>query len=315
MGITARTAVGTSAVRFQRGVAARWRERGELAVQAVLFFAAMVSVFTTLGIVAILLAEALPFFQQVSLREFLLDTQWTPLFAQKRFGIMPLVVGTFLTSAVALALAMPVGLLSAVYLSEYAPPRMRAVLKPALEVLAGIPTVVYGYFALLTVTPLLKQIVPDLEAFNALSAGLTMGVMIIPLISSLSEDALYAVPASLREAAYALGATRLEVATRVVIPAALSGIVASFILAVSRAIGETMIVAIAAGQRPILTLDPRRAIETMTAYIVQVSLGDVPHGTLEFRTIFAVGLVLFLLTLALNLIAMRIIERYREIYR
>jgi len=315
MGITARTAVGTSAVRFQRGVAARWRERGELAVQAVLFFAAMVSVFTTLGIVAILLAEALPFFQQVSLREFLLDTQWTPLFAQKRFGIMPLVVGTFLTSAVALALAMPVGLLSAVYLSEYAPPRMRAVLKPALEVLAGIPTVVYGYFALLTVTPLLKQIVPDLEAFNALSAGLTMGVMIIPLISSLSEDVLYAVPASLREAAYALGATRLEVATRVVIPAALSGIVASFILAVSRAIGETMIVAIAAGQRPILTLDPRRAIETMTAYIVQVSLGDVPHGTLEFRTIFAVGLVLFLLTLALNLIAMRIIERYREIYR
>ena len=315
MGITARTAVGTSAVRFQRGVAARWRERGELAVQAVLFFAAMVSVFTTLGIVAILLAEALPFFQQVSLREFLLDTQWTPLFAQKRFGIMPLVVGTFLTSAVALALAMPVGLLSAVYLSEYAPPRMRAVLKPALEVLAGIPTVVYGYFALLTVTPLLKQIVPDLEAFNALSAGLTMGVMIIPLISSLSEDALYAVPVSLREAAYALGATRLEVATRVVIPAALSGIVASFILAASRAIGETMIVAIAAGQRPILTLDPRRAIETMTAYIVQVSLGDVPHGTLEFRTIFAVGLVLFLLTLALNLIAMRIIERYREIYR
>ncbi|WP_322802052.1 phosphate ABC transporter permease subunit PstC [Thermoflexus sp.] len=315
MGITARTAVGTSAVRFQRGVAARWRERGELAVQAVLFFAAMVSVFTTLGIVAILLAEALPFFQQVSLREFLLDTQWTPLFAQKRFGIMPLVVGTFLTSAVALALAMPVGLLSAVYLSEYAPPRMRAVLKPALEVLAGIPTVVYGYFALLTVTPLLKQIVPDLEAFNALSAGLTMGVMIIPLISSLSEDVLYAVPASLREAAYALGATRLEVATRVVIPAALSGIVASFILAASRAIGETMIVAIAAGQRPILTLDPRRAIETMTAYIVQVSLGDVPHGTLEFRTIFAVGLVLFLLTLALNLIAMRIIERYREIYR
>ena len=315
MGITARTAVGTSAVRFQRGVAARWRERGELAVQAVLFFAAMVSVFTTLGIVAILLAEALPFFQQVSLREFLLDTQWTPLFAQKRFGIMPLVVGTFLTSAVALALAMPVGLLSAVYLSEYAPPRMRAVLKPALEVLAGIPTVVYGYFALLTVTPLLKQIVPDLEAFNALSAGLTMGVMIIPLISSLSEDALYAVPVSLREAAYALGATRLEVATRMVIPAALSGIVASFILAASRAIGETMIVAIAAGQRPILTLDPRRAIETMTAYIVQVSLGDVPHGTLEFRTIFAVGLVLFLLTLALNLIAMRIIERYREIYR
>jgi phosphate transport system permease protein len=275
----------------------------------------MVSVFTTIGIVAVLLVETLPFFQQVSLKEFLLDPQWTPLFTQKHFGIMPLVAGTFLTSAVALALAMPVGMLSAVYLSEYASPRVRAVLKPALELLAGVPTVVYGYFALLTVTPLLKRIIPDLETFNALSAGLTMGVMIIPLISSLSEDVLYAVPSSLREAAYALGATRLEVAVRVVIPAALSGIAASFILAASRAIGETMIVAIAAGQRPTLTLDPRRAIEAMTAYIVQVSLGDTPHGTLEFRTIFAVGLALFLITLVLNLIALRIIERYREVYR
>ncbi len=315
MGLTTRSMAEVYAARFQRGMAARWRELGELAIQAVLFFAAMVSVFTTMGIVAVLAVEAIPFFQRVSLIEFLTDPQWTPLFAQKHFGIMPLVVGTFLTSAVALALAMPVGLLSAVYLSEYAPSRVRAILKPALEVLAGIPTVVYGYFALLFVTPLLKRIIPGLETFNALSAGLTMGVMIIPLISSLSEDALYAVPTSLREAAYALGATRLEVAVRVVIPAALSGIVASFILAASRAIGETMIVAIAAGQRPILTLDPRRAIETMTAYIVQVSLGDVPHGTLEFRTIFAVGLVLFLLTLALNLLAIRIIERYREVYR
>lgn len=315
MEMTARTAVGTSAARFQRGVAARWREWGELAIQGLLLFAAMVSVFTTLGIVAVLVVEAIPFFQQVSLLEFLTDPQWTPLFAQKHFGILPLVAGTFLTSAVALALAMPVGLLSAIYLSEYAPVRVRAILKPALEVLAGIPTVVYGYFALLFVTPLLKRVVPDLETFNALSAGLTMGVMIIPLISSLSEDALYAVPSSLREAAYALGATRLEVALRVVIPAALSGIVASFILAASRAVGETMIVTIAAGQRPILTLDPRRAIETMTAYIVQVSLGDTPHGTLEFRTIFAVGLVLFLLTLVFNLIALRIIERYREVYR
>ncbi len=315
MGLTTRSVAEVYATRFQRRMAARWRELGELAIQAVLFFAAMVSVFTTMGIVAVLVVEAIPFFQRVSLIEFLTDPQWTPLFAQKHFGIMPLVVGTFLTSAVALALAMPVGLLSAVYLSEYAPSRVRAILKPALEVLAGIPTVVYGYFALLFVTPLLKRIVPGLETFNALSAGLTMGVMIIPLISSLSEDVLYAVPASLREAAYALGATRLEVAVRVVIPAALSGIVASFILAASRAIGETMIVAIAAGQRPILTLDPRRAIETMTAYIVQVSLGDVPHGTLEFRTIFAVGLVLFLFTLALNLLAMRIIERYREVYR
>ncbi len=315
MGLTTRSAVAVQAARLQRGMAAQWRELGELVIQAILFFAAMVSVFTTIGIVAVLVVEAIPFFYQVSLVEFLTDPQWTPLFAQKHFGVLPLVTGTFLTSAIALALAIPVGLLSAVYLSEYAPARVRAILKPALEILAGIPTVVYGYFALLFVTPLLKRVVPNLETFNALSAGLTMGVMIIPLVSSLSEDALYAVPSSLREAAYALGATRLEVVVRVMIPAALSGIVASFILAGSRAIGETMIVAIAAGQRPILTLDPRRAIETMTAYIVQVSLGDTPHGTLEFRTIFAVGLVLFLFTLALNLLAMRIIERYREIYR
>ncbi len=315
MGLTTRSAAAVQAARLQRGMAAQWRELGELVIQAILFFAAMVSVFTTIGIVAVLVVEAIPFFYQVSLIEFLTDPQWTPLFAQKHFGILPLVAGTFLTSAIALALAIPVGLLSAVYLSEYAPARVRAILKPALEILAGIPTVVYGYFALLFVTPLLKRVVPNLETFNALSAGLTMGVMIIPLVSSLSEDALYAVPSSLREAAYALGATRLEVVVRVMIPAALSGIVASFILAGSRAIGETMIVAIAAGQRPILTLDPRRAIETMTAYIVQVSLGDTPHGTLEFRTIFVVGLVLFLLTLVLNLLAIRIIERYREIYR
>ncbi|WP_367185227.1 phosphate ABC transporter permease subunit PstC [Thermoflexus sp.] len=294
---------------------ARWREWGELAIRGLLFFAALVSVFTTMGIVVVLLVEALPFFQQVSLVQFLTDTQWTPLFAQKRFGIAPLLAGTLLTSVVALALAIPVGLLSAIYLSEYAPARVRATVKPILEILAGIPTVVYGYFALLFVTPLLKRVIPNLETFNALSAGLTMGIMIIPLVSSLSEDALYAVPNSLREAAYALGATRLEVALRVAVPAALSGIVASFILAASRAIGETMIVAIAAGQRPILTLDPRRAIETMTAYIVQVSLGDTPHGTLEFRTIFAVGLVLFLFTLVLNVIAIRIIQRYREVYR
>lgn len=312
---TARPIVAAYPTRLRRGMAARWREWGELAIQTLLFFAAMVSVFTTLGIVTVLLVEALPFFRQVSLIDFLTDTQWTPLFTQKRFGILPLLAGTFLTSAVALALAMPAGLLSAIYLSEYAPPRLRAILKPALEVLAGIPTVVYGYFALLFVTPLLQQVIPGVETFNALSAGLTMGVMILPLVSSLSEDALYAVPSSLREAAYALGATRLEVALRVVVPAALSGIAAAFILAASRAIGETMIVAIAAGQRPTLTLDPRRAIEAMTAYIVQVSLGDTPHGTLEFRTIFAVGLVLFLLTLVLNVIAMRIIERYREVYR
>ncbi|MCS7251536.1 MAG: phosphate ABC transporter permease subunit PstC [Thermoflexus sp.] len=315
MELTTRPVALITRARLQRGIAAQWREWGELAIQSLLFFAAMISVFTTIGIVIVLLVEALPFFQQVSLVEFLTDTQWTPLFAQKHFGIAPLLAGTLLTSAVALALAIPVGLLSAIYLSEYAPARVRAIIKPILEILAGIPTVVYGYFALLFVTPLLKRVIPNLETFNALSAGLTMGIMIIPLVSSLSEDALYAVPNSLREAAYALGATRLEVALRVAVPAALSGIVASFILAASRAIGETMIVAIAAGQRPILTLDPRRAIETMTAYIVQVSLGDTPHGTLEFRTIFAVGLVLFLFTLALNMIAIRIIQRYREVYR
>ncbi|MCS6963932.1 MAG: phosphate ABC transporter permease subunit PstC [Thermoflexus sp.] len=315
MELTTRPVALITRARLQRGMAARWREWGELAIQGLLFFAALVSVFTTMGIVVVLLVEALPFFQQVSLVQFLTDTQWTPLFAQKRFGIAPLLAGTLLTSAVALALAIPVGLLSAIYLSEYAPARVRATVKPILEILAGIPTVVYGYFALLFVTPLLKRVIPNLETFNALSAGLTMGIMIIPLVSSLSEDALYAVPNSLREAAYALGATRLEVALRVAVPAALSGIVASFILAASRAIGETMIVAIAAGQRPILTLDPRRAIETMTAYIVQVSLGDTPHGTLEFRTIFAVGLVLFLFTLVLNVIAIRIIQRYREVYR
>ncbi|MCX7690675.1 MAG: phosphate ABC transporter permease subunit PstC [Thermoflexus sp.] len=315
MELTTRPVTLIARARLQRGMVARWREWGELAIRGLLFFAALVSVFTTMGIVVVLLVEALPFFQQVSLVQFLTDTQWTPLFAQKRFGIAPLLAGTLLTSVVALALAIPVGLLSAIYLSEYAPARVRATVKPILEILAGIPTVVYGYFALLFVTPLLKRVIPNLETFNALSAGLTMGIMIIPLVSSLSEDALYAVPNSLREAAYALGATRLEVALRVAVPAALSGIVASFILAASRAIGETMIVAIAAGQRPILTLDPRRAIETMTAYIVQVSLGDTPHGTLEFRTIFAVGLVLFLFTLVLNVIAIRIIQRYREVYR
>jgi len=289
----------------------RWRER---ALEALFGVFASLSILTTLGIVGVLIFETIGFFRQVSLLDFLTDTQWTPLFAEKHFGILVLASATLLVTVIALAVALPVGLLAAIYLSEYASERARRVLKPALEVLAGIPTVVYGYFALLFVTPLLKRFIPSIAGFNALSAGLVMGVMIIPTVASLSEDALYAVPRSLREGAYALGATRREVVTGVVVPAALSGIVAAFILAVSRAIGETMIVTIAAGQNPRLTLNPLVPVETMTAYIVQVSLGDTPAGSLEFRTIFAVGMTLFLMTLALNLLSHWFVRRYRERY-
>lgn len=261
-----------------------------------------------------LLFETVAFFREVPLWSFLTDTQWTPLFADKHFGILPLLCGTFLTSAVAIAVAMPVGIVSAVYLSEYASERVRRLVKPSLEILAGVPTVVYGYFALLFVTPLLQRFLPGLAGFNALSPGIVMGIMIIPLISSLSEDAMYAVPQSLREAGYALGSSRLQVAFQVVVPAAFSGIAASFLLAVSRAIGETMIVTIAAGQQPRLTLNPLESVETMTAYIVQVSLGDTPTGTLEYKTIFAVGMALLLTTLGLNLVSQRLKERFREQY-
>lgn len=289
----------------------RW---GERAIQGLLLGCALASAFTTLGIVAFLLWETVGFFQRVSLGEFLTGTQWTPLFRPQHFGILPLVSGTFLVAAISLLVAMPVGLASAIYLSEFASDRIRRTVKPLLEVLAGIPTVVYGYFALTFVTPLLKNIFPEIAVFNALSAGLVMGVMIIPLVSSLSEDAMTAVPRSLREASYSLGATRLETAIRVVFPAALSGIVAAFILALSRAIGETMIVAIAAGATPNTTLNPLESIQTMTAYIVQISLGETPHGTLEYSTIFAVGTSLFLMTLAVNLLGQRIVGRYRERY-
>lgn len=280
----------------------------------ILFLCASLSIFTTLGIVAVLIFETIEFFREVSILAFLTDTQWTPLFADKHFGILPLVSGTFLTSAIAILVAMPIGLLSAIYLSEYASDRVRQVIKPVLEILAGIPTVVYGYFALLFVTPLLQNFIPTLAGFNALGPGIVMGIMIIPMVSSLSEDAMYAVPQSLREAAYALGSSRLQVALRVVVPAAFSGIAASFLLAVSRAIGETMIVAIASGQQPRLTLNPLVPIETMTAYIVQVSLGDTPTGTLEYKTIFAVGMMLFISTLALNLLSQWLRERFREQY-
>ncbi len=292
----------------------RIRQVRESIILALLFLAALVSIATTIGIIYTLAIETFHFFQRVSLIEFLTDTQWTPLFTDKHFGIWPLLTATFVVSAIAMLVALPLGLLAAIGLSEYASPRLAAVVKPILEILAGVPTVVYGYFALLFVTPLLQRFVPQLEVFNALSAGLVMGIMILPLVASLSEDAMRAVPQSLREGAYALGATKLEVVWRVVVPSSLSGIVAAFILAVSRAIGETMIVAIAAGQVPRFTLNPLVAMETMTAYIVQVSLGDTPHGTLEYQTIFAVGTTLFVITMALNLLSYRFLQRFREVY-
>lgn len=287
----------------------RYRER---AAHVFLFFCGTLSILTTLGIVAVLLFETLAFFREVPLLDFLTDTQWTPLFADKHFGILPLVAGTALTAGIAVCVATPVGLVSALYLSEYATERVRRLVKPVLEVLAGVPTVVYGYFALLFVTPLLQTVIPSLSGFNALSPGIVIGMMIIPMVSSLSEDAMYAVPQSLREGAYALGSSKLQVAVKVVVPAAFSGIAASLLLGVSRAIGETMILAIAAGQQPRLTLNPTVPIETMTAYIVQVSLGDTPTGTIEYRTIFAVGMMLFLGTLALNLVSQWIKQRFRE---
>ncbi len=258
--------------------------------------------------------ETIGFFQEVSFSEFFLDTEWTPLFVNKHFGIWPLVTGTVLVSMVAMLVAMPVGLISAIYLSEYASDRVRKIIKPILEVLAGIPTIVYGYFALLFVTPLLQKLFPGLSGFNALSPGIVMGIMIIPMISSLSEDAMFAVPRSLRDAAFALGSSRLQVAFKVVFPAAFSGISAASILAVSRAIGETMIVTIAAGQQPRFTMNPTVSIETMTAYIVQVSLGDTPHGTIEFKTIFAVAMMLFIGTFMLNIVSQWLRQRYREVY-
>jgi len=289
-------------------------DRREAIIRAVLLLFSIVSIFTTLGIIAVLLQETILFFREVSIVEFFTETRWTPLFASKKFGVLPLVNGTILVAAGAMFIALPLGLLAAIYLSEYASDRARKVLKPLLEILAGVPTVVYGYFALTFVTPILQSIWPETQTFNALSASIVMGFMILPLVASLSEDAMSAVPQSLRQAAYALGATRLEVTLRTVVPAALSGISAAFILAVSRAIGETMIVAIAAGQQPKLTLNPLQSIETMTAYIVQVSLGDTPQQSIAYKTIFAVGMLLFVMTLIMNLISHWLTRRYREVY-
>ena len=286
----------------------------ERAIAVLLFLSTFLSVLITVGIVAVLLFEAITFFADVSVFEFLSGTRWTPLFSSKQFGVLALVAGTTLTAVMAMVVALPLGLLSAIYLSEYAPNGVRKVVKPILEVLAGIPTVVYGYFALLFVTPILRSISGDISVFNALSASIVMGIMILPMVSSLSEDAMRAVPRTLREGAYALGSTKLEVSTLVVVPAALSGIVSAFILAVSRAIGETMIVTIAAGQNPTFTLNPFVPIETMTAYIVQVSQGDAPAGSIEFKTIFAVALLLFVITLVMNLLSQFVVSRFREEY-
>jgi phosphate transport system permease protein len=275
---------------------------------------ASISILTTVGIVFTLIFETIEFFKIVPIWRFLTETQWTPLFTNSQFGIIVLITATVMTSFIAIVVALPLGLLSAIFLSEYASPKLRKVVKPALEILAGVPTVVYGYFALLFVTPLLQLIIPGLQTFNALSAGVVMGIAIIPLVASLSEDAIYAVPQSLRDGSYAMGATKRETIIGVVIPAALSGIVASFVLAISRAVGETMIVAIAAGQNPILTFDPRVPVATMTAFIVQVSLGDTPTTSLAYKTLFAVGMTLFLMTLALNLFSFWFVRKFQQKY-
>ncbi|MEW6247748.1 MAG: phosphate ABC transporter permease subunit PstC [Nitrospirota bacterium] len=290
------------------------RRPGERAIEAMLLAAALASVAITLGIVGVLLYESAAFFRQVAPLEFFTDTQWTPLFSEPRYGIAPLVCGTVVTTAVALAVAVPAGTIVAVYLSEYASPLLREIVKPVMELLSAVPTVVYGYFALLFVTPLLQRVWPELPGFNMLSAGLVIGVMIIPYVSSVSEDAMRAVPLSLREGSYALGATRMQTAVRVVVPCALSGMAAAYVLAVSRAIGETMVVAIAAGMQPTLTWNPLEPAATLTAYIVQVSLGDLPHGSIGYRTIFAAGLVLFLMTLAFNIAGHVLRKRLYQAY-
>src|SRR3989338_234073 len=290
------------------------RKFREKLIERLLFLCSLLSVFTTLAIIYVLLSETIGFFKEVSLIEFLTGREWTPLFTNKHFGILPLVCGTLLTTFIAVVVAVPLGLISATYLSEYASPKIRNIVKPCTEILAAVPTVVYGYFALLLITPLLKIVIPNLAGFNSLSAGFVMGIMIIPLVSSLSEDAMHAVPMGLREGAYALGSQKIQVAFRIVLPAALSGITAAVILAMSRAIGETMIVAIAAGQQPRFTLNPLVPVETITAYIVQISLGDTPHGTIEYKTIFACGMVLFLMTFVLNIVSFKLKKKFQEVY-
>jgi phosphate transport system permease protein len=308
--LATREATGAQPIRL-RAERRRW---GEDVIKALLALCALVSVATTVGIVAALLEPSVEFFREISITEFFTEERWAPLFEPASFGIRPLLVGTLSVTIWACIVCMPFGLGAAIYLSEYARPRTRSILKPALEVLAGIPTVVFGYFALTFFTPFLRDIGIQVDTFNALSAGLVMGIMLIPTVASLSEDAMSAVPQDLRDGAFALGASRLHVSTRIVVPAAVSGIVASYVLAISRAIGETMIVLIAAGQLARVTLDPREAIETMTAFIAATGTGDVPTGSIEYKTIFDVGLTLFALTFVMNLIAIRLVRKFREVY-
>ena len=298
-----------------RGRARRIKER---LIELILLLAALSSVLITLGIVAVLIYESVEFFRHVGLLNFLTDTQWTPLFADAHYGILPLLSGTLTVTLIALVVAMPLGTISAIWLSEYAPHRLREVIKPTLELLGAVPTVVYGYFALLFVTPILQSLLAkvgiDLPGFNMLSAGLVIGIMIIPYVSSLSEDAMHAVPMHMREGSYAMGATRMQTALRVVVPSSFSGITAAYILGISRALGETMVVAVAAGMQPKLTVNPTEPAATITAYIVQVSLGDLPHGSIGYQSIFAAGLALMLMTLAFNIGGYLLRKRYREAY-
>lgn len=290
----------------------RMRRFKERAIETILFLAAASSVLITVGIVGILVSESLPFFEHVSIKDFLTDTEWTPLFENAHYGILPLLCGTFLSTFIALIVAIPLGTIAATFLSEYLRPSWREILKPVLELLAAVPTVIYGYFALLFVTPMLQKIIPSLGGFNVLSAGLVIGVMIIPYVSSLSEDAMRSVPGHLREASFAVGASRMQTSFRVVIPAAFSGITSAYILGISRALGETMVVAIAAGMQPNLTLDPTQPAATITAFIVQVSLGDLPHGSIGYQSIYVAGLSLLVLTLCFNIIGLWLRKKFQE---
>jgi phosphate transport system permease protein len=303
-----------AAAQQPRRLRATRRRWGEDVVKGALALCAFVSVATTVGIVVALFVPAIEFFSEISLTDFLTGTDWAPLFEPPAFGVLPLIAGTLLVTGCACLVCIPFGLGSAIYLSEYARPRTRKYLKPALEVLAGIPTVVYGYFALTFVTPLLQNIGVGVGVFSALSAGLVMGVMLLPTVASVSEDSMSAVPRDLRDGAYALGSTRLHVSTRIVVPAAISGIIASFVLAISRAVGETMIVLIAAGGQPNWTWNPLDAVQTMTAFIAATGQGDVPTGSIEYKTIFAVGAALFVMTFVMNLFAIRLVRRFREVY-
>jgi phosphate transport system permease protein len=290
------------------------QQRRERVIEILLFLAAFSSVAITVGIVGVLVFESVQFFRHVSIAEFLTDTQWTVLFADPHYGIMPLVTGTLVTSVVALLVSLPLGTIIAIYLSEYANTKVREILKPILELLSAVPTVVFGYFALLFLTPLLQRFLPSLPGFNMLSAGVVIGIMIIPYVSSLSEDAMRAVPVHIREGSYAMGATRLQTALKVLFPAAFSGIASAYVLGFSRAVGETMIVAVAAGTQPNLTLNPMEGAATITAYIVQVSLGDLPHGSIAYQSIFAAGLTLMLMTLVFNIGGYLLRKKFREIY-